>query len=94
VRENFIIRSKVVQFVRKFLDDRKFLEVRGREEPFGSFLALMKSCRLSLVSSRFLRLHRPSSAKSFRGLCLGARRFSWLSECLDLSNTLHCEVLI
>jgi len=27
VRNNFIVRAKVIQFVRKYLDDKKFLEV-------------------------------------------------------------------
>jgi len=27
VRNNFIVRAKVIQFVRKYLDEKKFLEV-------------------------------------------------------------------
>lgn len=35
VRDHFVVRTKVIQFVRKFLDDRKFLEV-GRSGPCGN----------------------------------------------------------
>jgi lysyl-tRNA synthetase class 2 len=27
VRNNFVVRAKVIQFVRKYLDEKKFLEV-------------------------------------------------------------------
>lgn len=83
VRGIFVTRAKIIQYVRKFLDDRGFLEVRGATGPCSKLLGCVNMREKGHAVAAVVMGYRASLFGTGLGFALLALSL-WSTRCFPL----------